>query len=111
MRPLPLTTIACAILGLSIASAHASPCSDAIAQAKAAASQSTGNAAAGPTAQQSIGAQLGRQPTPESVQRAEEGAQTRFAAVLGRAQALDAEGKTTECMQAVTDAQLLLGLK
>jgi hypothetical protein len=111
MRLLPLTTIASAILGLSIASGHAGPCSDAIAQVKVAASQSTGNPAAGPTAQQSIGAQLGRQPTPESVQRAEEGAQTKFAAVLARAQALDAEGKATECMQAVTEAKLLLGLK
>jgi hypothetical protein len=111
MRLLPLITVASAILGLSIASAHAGPCSDAIAQVEAAANQSAGNPAVGPTAQQSIGAQLGRQPTPESVQRAEEGAQTRLAAVLARAQALDAEGKTAECMQAVTEAKLLLGLK
>jgi hypothetical protein len=67
---MPLTLIACATLGLSIASAHAGPCSDAIAQVQAAANQSTGNPAAGPTAPQSIGAQLGRQPTPESVQLA-----------------------------------------
>jgi hypothetical protein len=78
---------------------------------EAAANRSPGNPAAGPTAPQSIGAQLGRQPTPETVQRAEEGAQSRFAAILARAKALDTEGKTTKCTQAVTEAKLMLGLE
>jgi hypothetical protein len=47
----------------------------------------------------------------ESVQRAEEVAQSRFSAISARAKALHTEGKTTECMQAVTEAKLLLGFK
>ena len=54
-----------AALGLSVVSAHAGPCSTDIAQFEQAVRQSAGNPNAGPFAPQSIGAQLGRQPTPE----------------------------------------------
>jgi len=57
--------------GLGITSAHASACGDEIAQLEKAISQSKNDPAVGPTASQSIGAQLGHQPTPESVRRAE----------------------------------------
>jgi len=59
---------------------------------------------------QSVDAQLHRQPTPDSVRRAEESAQRRLAAVLARARTLSAEGKTPECLQAVDEAKLILGI-
>jgi hypothetical protein len=42
------------------------------------------------------------------VRRADAEARARFAAVLNRAKAFDAEGKTAECMQAVAAAKLEL---
>jgi hypothetical protein len=47
----------------------------------------------------SIDAQRHHQPTRESVRRAEENARRRFAAILARTKILNAEGKTTECLQ------------
>jgi hypothetical protein len=71
MNPSAMTLVVYIALGLGVTSAHASPCGDAIAQLEKAVRQSESNPAAGPTASQSIGAQLGHQPTPESVRRAE----------------------------------------
>lgn len=107
---LPLILIVCAILGLSIASADTGLCGDAVAQLESLADRSMGNPGAQPTIPQSIGAQLHHQPTPESVRRAEENARLQFATILARAKILNAEGKTTECMQSVTEAKRLLGL-
>jgi hypothetical protein len=58
-----------AALGLFAVPAHAGPCTERIAQFEKAVRQSAENPSAGPTAPQSIGAQLGRQPTPSSVKR------------------------------------------
>src|SRR5260221_14448397 len=77
--------IAGAALSLGVVSAHAGPCTTAIAQFEQAVRQSAGNPGAGPMAPQSIGAQLDRQPTPGSVKRAEERAQASFAATMARA--------------------------
>jgi hypothetical protein len=46
----------------------------------------------------------------EPCARTQEEAQSRFAAVLARAKAFDADGKREECMQAAEEATLLLGL-
>src|SRR5215510_1747208 len=86
-----------AALLLTAASAHAGPCSDAIAQFEQAVRQSAGNPDAGPFAQQSVGAQLRHQPTPGSVARAEAQAQGTFAAALARAKRLDARGDRAGC--------------
>jgi hypothetical protein len=99
--------IAFAIIGLDMASTHTDTCSDEIGQLEA--YQSIGNPIAKPTLPQSIDAQLHHQPTRGSVRQAEENARLRFATVL-RAKILNAEGKTTECMQSVTEAKRLLGL-
>jgi hypothetical protein len=45
------------------------------------------------------------EPTPESVQQAEVGAWSNFTPVLTRAQALGAQGKHAECMDAPTEAR------
>ena len=52
------TLLVAAALGLSVAAAHAGPCSSRIAQFEQAVRQSAGNPNAGPMAPQSIGAQL-----------------------------------------------------
>lgn len=109
MRRLPVTAalIVSSILGLTIGSAQAGPCSDAIAQFEQTVRSSEKTGDAGPTARQSIGAQLGHQPTRESVERAEDMAQANLVQALLRAKALDAEGKQAECMQALSQAKLI----
>jgi hypothetical protein len=99
-----------AALCLSVASAHAGPCTTAIAEFEQAVRQSAGNPNAGPMARQSIGAQLDRQPTPGSVQRAEERAQATFAATLARAKRLDARGDRAGCTRALTAAKRMYNL-
>jgi hypothetical protein len=98
-------------LALGAASAHAGPCSEDIAKFEATVSRlAAENPVAGPTARQSVGAQLGRQPTPSSVARAEEQAQSSFASMLERAKTLDAEGNAA-CAQALNEAKLRLGVQ
>jgi hypothetical protein len=108
MRPLSLILTACVIMGLDMASAHTYTCSDEIAQLEELVDQSMGHPIAKPTIPQSVDAQLHHQPTRESVRRAEEAAQLRFAAMLARAKMLNADGKTAECIQSVAEAKRLL---
>ena len=93
------------VLGLGLTAAHAGPCSEKIAQFEQAVRQSAGNPNAGPMARQSIGAQIDRQPTPASVKRAQERAQTTFAATLARAKRLDAQGNRAGCTRALAAAK------
>jgi len=94
-----------AALCLGVTPSYAGPCTSAIAQFEQAVRQSAGNPNAGPMARQSIGAQLDRQPTPESVKRAEERADTSFAATLARAKRLDARGDRAGCKRALAAAK------
>ena len=103
--------IAVVALCLGIASAHAGPCTAAIAQFEKAVRESAGNPNAGPMARQSIGAQLDRQPTPASVKRAEERAQTSFNAVMARAKRLDAQGNRSGCTRALAAAKRMYNLQ
>jgi len=96
------------VVGVSLlgaASAQAGPCSNAIAQFEQTVRQSANNPDAGPTARQSIGAQLSHQPTPGSVARAEARAQTTFEAALARAKRLDARGNRAGCARALAAAK------
>src|SRR6202022_1160108 len=68
----------CALLGLNPTIAQASPCTADIAQFEAAIRQSAGNPFAGLTARQSVNAELGRQPTPESLHQAKERLKSKF---------------------------------
>jgi hypothetical protein len=106
MRPPTMALVVSIALGVSVSSAHASACSDEIAQLEKAMSEKRATAA--PTAPQSVGAQLGHQPTPQSVRRAEATATTGVDDILNRAKALDADGKTRECMDLVATAKLRL---
>ena len=107
MRPSIMIIVSIA-LGLGVSLAVASPCTEQIAQLEQAIQQSGNNPAAGPTARQSVGAQLGYQPTPESVRDAELASKKRLVAILNRAKAFAAKGKSKECMELVATARLRL---
>ena len=108
MRPSTMAFVVSIAFGLGVTSAAASPCSDEIAKLEQAIQQDGNNPAAVPTGRQSVGAQLGHQPTPDSVRQAELASKEGIAAILNRAKAFEAEGKTAECMQAVAAAKLEL---
>jgi hypothetical protein len=110
-RRVTTVIIAATALCLGVASAHAGPCTHKIAQFEQAVRQSANNPDAGPMAPQSIGAQLGYQPTPGSVQRAEERTQAAFAATLTRAKRLDARGNRAGCTRALTAAKRMYNLQ
>jgi hypothetical protein len=99
------------VLVLSIAPAHAGPCTDQIAQFELAVRQSAGRPGAGPSARQTIGAQTDRQPTPASVKRAEKRAQAQFAATLARAKRFDARGDRAGCTRALAVAKEMYNLQ
>ena len=107
MRPSIMIIVSIA-LGLGVSLAVASPCTEQIAKLEQAIQQSGNNPAAAPTARQSIGAQLGYQPTPESVRDAELASKKRLVAILNRAKAFAAKGKSKKCMELVTTARLRL---
>jgi hypothetical protein len=106
-----INTFVVAVLVLSTASAHAGTCGNAIAQFEQAVRQSAKNPTAGPTASQTVGAQTGRQPTPDSVKRADEDARAAFEAALARAKSLDAKGDQAGCSQALADAQRMYSFR
>jgi hypothetical protein len=60
------------------------------------------------TAPQSIGAQLEHQPTQISVERAKKEAQNQIFRALAQAQALDSQGRPSECKDAIARAKILL---
>ena len=108
MRPTIMAFVVSIAFGLGVTSAAASPCSDEIAKLEQAVQQDGNNAAAGATGRQSIGAQLGHQPTPDSVRQAELASKEGVAAILNRAKAFAAKGKSKECMELVATARLRL---
>jgi hypothetical protein len=64
----------------------------------------------GPTAPQSPGAQLHRQPTPETVQSAEHKANAVADAALERARKADADGNAPACAKALDEAKKLYAI-
>jgi hypothetical protein len=102
-----ITLIFGTILVLSAAPANAVPCTSEITQFEGVARHSESSLAFGPTAPQSIGAQLGHQPTARSMTQAEKRAQTGFQVTMARAKKFAAQGKDTECMQALNDAKMM----
>lgn len=104
------TLLVASALGLGVAAAHAGPCSSRIAQFEQAVRQSAGNPNAGPMAPQSTGAQLGYQPTPASIKRAEQKAKATFAATLARAKRLDKQGNRVGCTRALAAAKRMYNL-
>jgi hypothetical protein len=102
-RRTTIAIVAAVIAGA--ASAHAGPCSTDIAQFEQAVRASAGNPNAGPVAPQSVGAQLGQEPTPASIKRAQARARSAFRAQLARAKRLDARGDSAGCSAALARAK------
>jgi hypothetical protein len=103
--------LAIAILFAGAVNAAAGPCTAQIAQVE----RSIRNAAAptpdsGASAPQSVGAQLHHQPTPGSVEGAENRARADGLAALDRARKADAAGDAAACAKAIEDAKLIYGL-
>ena len=102
--------IAAALCTTGVASAHAGPCTAAIAQFEQAVRQSADKPNAGPIAPQSLGAQLDREPTPASIKRAQARAWRAFRAQLSRAKRLDRRGDQAGCGDALARARGMYNL-
>jgi hypothetical protein len=89
-------------------STHAGPCTAEIAQVRQQMAQA--NPEIGPSAPQSVGAQLGRQPTPQTVRNAEVQASALALGALRRAKQADAAGDATGCAEALNTVKGLYGI-
>jgi hypothetical protein len=92
-------------LWLNTGIAQAGPCTADISQFEATVHQSAGDPLAGLTARQSVGAQLGHQPTPESVHNADQRLKSGFSAAMARAKRYDAQGNRSGCTRALNAAK------
>jgi len=112
----PLRIVALAFVALLTAGAHAraGPCSEQIRvverEIAAMRANPTPGGAGQPSAPQSLGAQLHRQPTPGSVEGAVSQANAAGAAALERARKADAAGDAGACAKALDEAKLLYGV-
>jgi hypothetical protein len=103
-KPMAVFLVALALC-LNSGLAQAGPCTADISQFEAAIHQSAGDPFAGLTARQSVNAQLGHQPTPESVQQANERLKSRFSSAMARAKRYDAQGDRSGCTHALNAAR------
>jgi hypothetical protein len=98
-----------AVLGTA-ASAHAGPCTAQIARVEQQIQAVKTKPLEGPSAPQSVGAQLGHQPTPAKVQRGEQEAKAFAAATLQAARAADQRGDRKACEEFLTRLRNLYDL-
>lgn len=96
-------TVAGLLLGGGVA--HSGPCRSQIEQLERQIGRASSSAKSGPTAPQSIAAQLHYQPTPETVRNAERKANANAAAALQRARQADTDGNATACTKALDEAK------
>jgi hypothetical protein len=92
---------------LPIVPAHAGPCGVEVSEYRNSLPQHGLAEDAVGSAPQSVSAQLSRQPTPASVERARKGAMASVTAALAEAEKLDAEGNQSACEDALAKAKLL----
>jgi hypothetical protein len=109
MKLSTMALVLCASFSVNVEAAQAGLCTQQADQLEAALRQSPVSPNASLTAPETIGAKLGHQPTPASVEAAETRAQSQIASVIAKAKALDAQGKHAACMRALTDAKLIFG--
>jgi hypothetical protein len=102
-----LVLMTSAVLALGLGCAQAGPCSADIAKIERALNEP--NSPFGPTGRQTVGAQLGRQPTPASMARAEQKASSHYQAALTKAQTLDNQNNPA-CKKAVKKLKALVGM-
>jgi hypothetical protein len=102
-----LVLMTSALLALGVGCAQAGPCSADLAKIEKVLNEP--NSPFGPTGRQTVGAQLGRQPTPSSMARAEQKAGSHYQAALTRAQTLDNQNNPA-CKKAVKNLKALVGM-
>jgi len=85
--------------------AHSGPCTSQIEELERQIGHVSSSAKSGPTAPQSIAAQLHRQPTPETVRNAERKANADAAAALQRARQADTDDNPAACAKALGEAK------
>lgn len=94
----------------SLGAASAGPCTAQISQVEHEMQAAKGNPFAGPSAPQTIEAQLSRQPTAATVQRAAQKAVAMADAALQSARKADTDGDLAACEQALTRLKNLYGI-
>jgi hypothetical protein len=105
-------TAIAALCGLALSSAaQAGPCTAQITSLEQQVKLSASNPAVGASGTQTVGAQLHHQPTPSTVQRAENQANADADAALDRARKADAAGDASGCHSALLEARRLYGLE
>jgi hypothetical protein len=85
------------------------PCSAGLAQIERQVAQSKSGSLEGPTAVQTVEAQLHHQPTIAAVKQGEHRADTKFHAALSQARDANARGDATACTNAMNRARKLYG--
>jgi hypothetical protein len=85
--------------------AHSGPCTSQIEELERQIGRASSSAKSGPTAPQSIAAQLHHQPTPETVRNAERKANADAAAALQRARQADTDDNPAACAKALDEAK------
>jgi hypothetical protein len=85
--------------------AHSGPCTSQIEGLERQIGRASSSAKSGPTAPQSIEAQLHHQPTPETVRDAERKANADAAAALQRARQADTDDNPAACTKALDEAK------
>jgi hypothetical protein len=106
-RVLALATVC--LVGATV-SAQAGPCTKQIIQVENQIRRAARAPVSGPTATQTVGAQLHHQPTPGSVENAEAKARADGRLALDRARQADAAGDANACARALDEARALYGL-
>lgn len=91
--------------------AYAGPCSAQLAHLEQQISVNDQDSFEGPTAPQTVGAQLGRQPTPATVGTAEHQANRLVRAALNRIRRADDAGNAAACRKAVAKFKDLYGVE
>jgi hypothetical protein len=108
---LPLVSAVAATALLSaIGAAYGGPCTAQITQLEQQISLAEANPEVGPSAPETLGAQLHREPTPETLQRSEHKANAAADMALERARKADADGDANVCTKALKEAKNLYGI-
>jgi hypothetical protein len=105
----PTIAAACSILFFTGTAANAGPCTAQIGRLDRQLRLAGSDPIVGPTAPQTVDAQLHHQPTPSAVQHAKIEANAEADAALERARKADAQGDARACREALGEARRLYG--
>ena len=110
LQALALTAVTCGLVLADGTMAQAGPCTADISQLQTRVQLSASRPVVGPTATQTVGAQLHRQPTPGAIDHAETKANADADAAMDRARKADEQGDASGCQEALRQARQLYGL-